>query len=138
MPLASRLRRAYARAHYVVLDTPPVVIRIGRPSTELDAVLAARGAGSAAFITAANPRSRRVGARANALAHRLLKRALARRSRAWLDGEGRDPSARWPAEASVLIVGASRREARAMGRRFRQNAIVYAQRGRPPELLVLA
>ena len=52
-------------------------------------------------------------------------------------GEGSDPEGEWPHEPSFLVVGISRAEAEALGRRFGQLAIVYARKGEPPELVEL-
>jgi hypothetical protein len=52
-------------------------------------------------------------------------------------GEGRDPAGKWPAEPSVLAVGMSRHEAMVMGRSYEQNAIVFIEKGKAPELVVL-
>ena len=52
-------------------------------------------------------------------------------------GEGRDPRGEWPAEASVLVLGISRREAEILGRSYEQNAIVFIERGQAPELALL-
>jgi hypothetical protein len=37
----------------------------------------------------------------------------------------------------VLAIGISRENAEAAGRAFGQNAIVFAEKGKPPELVVL-
>ena len=52
-------------------------------------------------------------------------------------GEGRDPEGDWPAEPSVLAVGISRHEAEVIGRSYEQNAIVFIERGKAPELVAL-
>jgi hypothetical protein len=52
-----------------------------------------------------------------------------------LAGEGRDPGGQWHAEPSVLVAGIGRREARAMGRRFGQLAILVGHAGLPARLV---
>jgi hypothetical protein len=56
---------------------------------------------------------------------------------ACFEGEGRDPQGRWTPERSALVVGIPRQDAEAVGRAFGQNAIVFVERGRAPELIVL-
>jgi putative PIN family toxin of toxin-antitoxin system len=56
----------------------------------------------------------------------------------WLEGEGRDPEGRWVAEPSLLVLGIAREEAQALGRQLEQNAIVFVEKGRAPELVLLA
>jgi len=53
------------------------------------------------------------------------------------EGEGRDPQGRWKPERSALVVGIPRAGAESVGRAFGQNAIVFVERGRAPELVVL-
>ena len=124
---------AYRRSTYAVFH-PRLVFRIGRPSPALDRLLEAAGARSAAFLTAANPRSEPRPATQNLAALQRMKKALKHPFRR---GEGRSADRRWR-EPSLLVLGISRREAEALGREFGQNAIVFAEKGRAPELLVLA
>jgi len=57
--LKQELLDAFMKAHFVVFGTPDFTLRIGKPSAPLDALLEAAGAAHAAFITAANPHSKR-------------------------------------------------------------------------------
>lgn len=66
-----------------------------------------------------------------------LKRYLGLHDFAFFEGEGRGRFGEWPPEPSILAFELSRAEASAIGRRFRQNAIVYVRRGRPAELVML-
>jgi putative PIN family toxin of toxin-antitoxin system len=132
MPLDPRLIAAYEKALYTVLDGP--VLRIGQRNPALESLLDAQGATTAAFITAANPRGEPRSHAANEQAMAELRGAL---SWPFLPGEGRDPEGRWPAEPSLLVVGISRGEAEALGRRFEQNAIVFVEKGAAPELVML-
>jgi hypothetical protein len=137
MPLDPQLLAAYLVAEYVVLGEPELVLRIGEASDALDALLAADGAESAAFVTAANPHGRIAGTTENVLATTALLEAQREAGYACYPGEGRDPQGEWPTEPSVLVVGIARREAEVLGRSYEQKAIVFAERGRPPELVLL-
>jgi putative PIN family toxin of toxin-antitoxin system len=132
MPLTPRTLRAYQKALYVVLGGP--VLRLGERNAELETLLEAQAAVTAAFVTAANPRGEPRSHAANQAAMAELQAALA-----WpfYPGEGRDPEGRWPAEPSLLIVGIPRGEAEALGRRFGQNAIVFVEKAGAPELVLL-
>ena len=132
MPLTPQLIEAYEQALYV-LDAGPV-LRIGARSSELDRLLDEHGARAAAFVTAANPRGEERPSEANAAAMAALRASL---GRPWLAGDGRDPAGRWSAEPSVLVLGISRPEAEALGRRLEQNAIVFVEKGGAPELVLL-
>src|SRR5262247_2216821 len=96
--------------------------------------LEAHAAATAAFITAANPHGEERASAANEAAMAALRASL---SWPWLPGEGRDPAGRWRAEPSVLLLGISRAEAEALGRRLEQNAIVFVKKGHPAELVLL-
>ena len=132
MPLTPELIEAYESAVYV-LDAGTVV-RIGSHSADIDQLLQAHGVASAAFVTAANPRGEERASAANEVAMAELRGSLAW---PWLPGEGRDPAGRWSAEPSLLILGISRAEAEALGRRLEQNAIVYVEKGDAAELVLL-
>src|SRR6266545_2088435 len=53
------------------------------------------------------------------------------------EGEGRDPQGRWRPERSALVVGIPRADAEGVGRAFGQNAIVFVEKGRAPQLVLL-
>ena len=132
MPLTPELIQAYEKALYVLHEG--TVLRIGEPSAALESLLQAHAAATAAFVTAANPRGEERSNAANEAAMSMLTASLA-----WpyLPGEGRDPEGRWRAEPSVLVLGISRPEAEALGRRLEQNAIVFVEKGAAPELVLM-
>jgi hypothetical protein len=137
VPLRPDLLEAYRKAHYVVFGAPELVIRIGERNDELDALLEADGLDTAAYLTAANPGGELQSKTENELACAALHQVLADAGYTCYLGEGRDPAGGWPAEPSVLALGISRREAQVIGRSYEQNAIVFIERGKPPELVVL-
>ena len=132
MPLTPVLIESYERALYA-LDSGSV-LRIGVHDPDLDRLLATHGASTAAFVTAANPRGEARSWAQNEAAMAALQASLAL---PWLPGEGRDPEGRWSPEPSLLVLGIARADAEALGRRLEQNAIVFIERGRAPELLLL-
>ena len=137
MLLRPDLIAAYRKAHYVVHGRPEIVLRIGEPNLDLDALLEADGAATAAYVTASNQRGEQRSEAENALAFNALKSFLQKKPYRCRPGEGRDPKGRWPAEPSMLVIGIARAQAEALGRRFGQNAIVFAEKGRAPELVLL-
>jgi len=132
------LLAAYLGAQYGVHSEPAIVLRIGERSEALDALLEDADVETAAFVTAANPGGRPADPADNALATEALVHAQREVGYACVLGEGRDPRGEWPAEASVLVLGISRREAEILGRSYEQNAIVFIERGQAPELALLA
>jgi len=136
--MPSDLVLAYRATNYVAFnDSREFLIRIGRHSLVIDGLLARMKTRSGAFITAWNPYSRNLSPGANACRDRELKSYLNAHGFAFLAGEGRGRIGEWPPEPSVLAFGMLRVRAACIGRRFRQNAIVYVPLGRPAELVTL-
>jgi hypothetical protein len=136
--MQSGLLSAYRTTDYVAYGKRGVVvIRIGHQSMVVDGLLARMHVRDAAFITAWNPFSKALSFRANKYWDRELKRFLSVRGFAFVEGEGRGRMGEWPPEPSVFAFGISRAEASVIGRRYRQNAVVYVPRGRPAELVML-
>jgi len=116
---------AYARTEYAAGG---VAARIGRRSAALDALLRAKGARHAGFVTAWNPFSRRMPRGWN---ERMLARLReAARGRVLAEGWGRGKG--W-AERHLLIAGDPRWLTQT-ARRFRQLAIVMVRPGHPARL----
>jgi hypothetical protein len=137
MPAGPDLIVAYLGADYVVFGEPELVLRIGEANAALDALLDAEGAQTAAYVTAANPQGRIAGQTENVLATTALLEAQREAGYACYTGEGRDPQHEWPAEPSVLVLGITRAEAEVLGRGYEQHAIVFIERGKAPELVML-
>jgi hypothetical protein len=137
-PVSPETRAAYEKAQYVVFALPEIVLRIGEASAGLDELLEADGVRTAAYLTAANPRGEPASRADNDSAAAALHDALLAEGYLCYGGEGRDPEGRWTPEPSLLVLGISRARASELGRQFEQNAIVFVERGRAPELLMLS
>jgi hypothetical protein len=137
MAATPELIAAYEKALYVVFGKPELVIRIGERNADLDELLEAEGASTAAFVTAANPGGVATSSWKNEIANAALVESLTKAGYRCFEGEGRDPEKRWKPERSALVVGIPRAEAEAVGRAFGQNAIVFVERGCAPELVLL-
>ena len=136
MTLPREQIEAYRDADYVVLGDDELVLRIGEPSARLDALLDSLGAPCAAFLTAANPRSQPHSGSENAILNLALLKLVDSAGYPRYDGEGRSPDGSWR-EPSTLVIGIFRENAEALGRLFSQNAIVFIERGKAPELVLL-
>lgn len=134
--LATKLQDAFDKTRYVVmLPAAKTIIRAGKPvPPAIDKVLADAGASSWAYVTAWNPGSVKQTADENNRRHVELQAAVTAGGWESFPGEGVGVSA-WLAEKSLLIIGASREDGLALGRRFEQLAIVFGERGQPAELL---
>jgi hypothetical protein len=121
-----RLLRAYRRTRY---SAAGVVVRIGRCMP--DALFAQIGAREAVFVTAWNPRSRRMPSGWNA----RMQQRLAERLRRFVVVPADGTLGRWH-EAHLLVAADVRRMLR-MARVFRQFGVVAVRRGRPARLVLL-
>jgi len=136
------LLRAYHATDFIV-RRPRLTIRVGRRCAMLDRLLTRVNVKEWAFVTAWNPGSRPLSRQANDARHRRLLRHLARwkrskpdRARTWFAGVGRPRDGLWKPELSVLILGISAVDARRLGARFGQVAIVAGTQGRAARLLL--
>lgn len=130
------LREAYLQTTYRVVGAPePVDIRIGHRSRALDRLLQENGVQNWAFVTASNPRSRRLPDRDNAKRNTEMKQSLQQGGWQMLDGMGLPCSPEWQPEHSVLILGIDRDAAMKVALRWEQNAIVCGTIGQPAELV---
>ena len=130
------LWRAYERTHFNVhISGEELSIRVGAHNPKLDVELERLNATRWAYLTASNPDSRQLSIEENMVRNAELAGLVRDRGNEVLAGYGRDATAQWPPEASVLVVGISRREARELGRRFGQLAIVAGHKGYPARLL---
>jgi len=137
VPIRPDLLAAYRKALYVVHGAPDLVIRVGEPNATLDELLDADGLDTAAYLTAANPGGDLQSKTENELSCAALHQGLADAGYICYLGEGRDPEGDWPAEPSILALGVTRHDAMVIGRSYEQNAIVFIERGKAPELVVL-
>ncbi len=121
------------------VDAAPAafVLRIGEHSPPLAALLRAHAAAGAAYLTAWNPSSTQAPAADNAAAQAALMAALSDRATRVIAGWGADPEGRWPPEASLLAVGLSLADAKALADRFGQDAFVWSGDDARPQLILL-
>lgn len=149
--IAPHLIAAYRDAHYELSAdssaglAAPFVLRVDVASPELLDLYRRHNVSQAAYLTACNPHSTVLSdadnrARMDELVRALAGQGSARmktRSYTILLGRGTDPSGAWPGEASVLVLGMSESEARDLGTRFGQNALLQAGADGVPRLVLL-
>lgn len=128
---------AYRSTNYRVLGQEPFVMNIGQSSKPLQKLYDEHCCRSAAFITAWNPFSQPTDDAENSRLQALLETELSVASTALFAGMGEDPSGQWPGEKSTLALGLSLTNARSIGIRFKQNALVWMDQDAKPELFIL-
>ena len=130
VPESTRL--AYEATAYHVEAAPgilqeSIILRHGQSAEPLDSALARLGAQDWTFITAWNPLSKE--AADNDRAQLRLRADLEAGKFTLLEGKGVGDG--WPAEPSLLVLGISREDALALGRRHGQHAVVIGRAGEP-------
>ncbi len=129
--------KAYRETEYGVEDDAPFYLSIGRFSEPLARLQARHGVDCSAYLTACNPFGRLAGAGFNARRQRQLADDLRGMNRLFLSGAGRHPNGTWPPEPSFLVLGLTRGEARALGDKYEQNAVVCCGPRAVPRLVLL-
>lgn len=129
--------RAYRETEYRVLGDRPFAMRIDETCPALAALHARHGVSCSAFVTACNPHSLALSAQENLARQAELAHALAVQGGVCLPGLGILPDGTWPGEDSFLVLGLARDAAGTLGRRFGQNAIVWASTDAIPRLILL-
>ena len=122
---------------YRVHGEVPLLLRIGAKSAGLSALHDAHRVDASAFITACNPLSQVTATDLNAAQQRELADEIQRRSLVCIGGIGAQPPNQWAPEPSFLVLGLSLEAAKALGIRFKQNAIVWSGRDAVPQLVLL-
>jgi hypothetical protein len=129
---------AYRATNYAIqYPEGELIVRIGLRNPELTALMAEQAARSGAYLTAWNPYSQIVTTEANAAANTLLESILDQAGLRHLPCLGQDPTGQWTAEPGFWILDADRRWLQRLGRRFSQNALVFAGPNGVPRLLNL-
>ena len=101
-------------------------LQVGKNHPPLHTFFALYGTDSCAFVTAVNPRGQALAATENQRRHAELRSLLEQRRCTHFEGVGAHPSNGWPPEPGFLVFGLGLDEARDLGRRFDQDAIVWA------------
>jgi hypothetical protein len=124
-----RLLRAWRATDYVV---GTVLVRIGRRSAAMDALLARIGARTGVFVTAWNPLARAMPAGWNP----RMQRHLTERLRRYVSLQAGGSLRRW--HEAHLLVAADQQPIVRLARLFRQRGVVLVARRRPARLVLLS
>lgn len=135
--LPAGLIAAYRAARYQVGQAQPFVLTVDAQSPELAALLRAESRDGAVFLSAWNPFGVEKSRTENDARQALLAGELRDSGLRAIAGFGSDPAGCWSGEASVLVLGLDRAQACELGRRYQQNAILWAGADAIPRLLLL-
>lgn len=101
---------------------------------QLEDFLEEQNCNTCAIITAWNPGSVTQTVSQNTRNNRKLEADLRKVSALVLPGSNIDPDNRWPSEESFFAFGIFAENAVQLGRKYGQNAIVWLEKSRQPEL----
>lgn len=130
--------RAYLATDYRLGHTNrDIVLTIGKHSERLAAWFADSGVSCGAFLTAYNPRGTEQSKAANVKAHAKLAANLREIGLPVIEGSGSEKGSKWPSEKSYFALGLALAPAKAIGRHFDQDAIVWVGADAMPLLVLL-
>jgi hypothetical protein len=133
--ISAELIRSYQQTDYIVLlEAQQFVLKIDIYSASLRDLHTEFHVTSSAFITAYNPRSKIYSQAQNVIWQDQLEKDLRSAGFIIINGIGHDPDKQWPGEPAFLVIGISLNDARALGQKYEQNAIVYSQQDAIPKL----
>ena len=114
-----------------------ISLRIDEHSEALALLFARAGYTRGLFITAFNPHGQAQSEEANEAAHLRLDKELRRLYAIVIDGAGADPGGEWPPEKSFFALGVDLESSKIIGKRYKQDAIVWAGKDAIPKLILL-
>lgn len=128
------LRTAYLNTSYQV-PSMHLVLTISQTNPELDRILTGHQLHTWAFITAWNPFSRQLNPDENINRNLLLEIDL--KPYTYYPGMGVGNDETWDPEPSFLVLGVPYDEAKALGNKYQQNAIVWGEKNQACQLVIL-
>jgi hypothetical protein len=129
--------QAYRETHFCVEGEMSMTLLVDQRNELLAELHEATGVELSAFITAYNPFSQVCDDADNARRQEALAGELRELGFNFIDGIGQHPSGEWPGEPSFLVLGISLETAKELGKRYGQNAIIWAGANAVPQLVLL-
>ncbi len=135
----SKYQEIYQDAHYLVLlpgdsgTDNEVSFSINQQNLEIDKLMDMHGKKTACFITACNPKGKRIDEKENLMRMQELESVLQQKQLPYYYGQGGDSKGAW-IEKSLLIVGIDKDVADQLAHQYEQNAVVWFELGNTPTL----
>lgn len=131
--LTKELTESYKATTYRV-PSLNLDIRIDEKIPLLDLILKTKNAETWAFITAWNPESKILSLKENRSRNDMLQSKL--EAYQIFEGSGIPENSDWEPEESIFIIGITKEYALELGRKFKQNAIVFGSINGTAELII--
>lgn len=135
--IAADKQAAYRETHFRVGAPASLTLLIGEANPRLAELMQQHGVDCCAFVTSCNPNGQELDSATNARRLSELRDGLVSRGLEVFEGQGAHPSNGWPPEPSFLVLGLRLDDARALGRRWDQDAVVWAGTDAIPQLVLL-
>lgn len=135
--LPNELVNAYKSTNFEVNYETPFVLKVGIFSEDLQSLLSKFNHNTGCFITAYNPESIEKTLIENKTAQEQLYSDLSAINCTIFNGFGSDPVGNWDGEPSYFAIGISKENSQRLGKKYRQNAIVWCDQKCIPELVLL-
>ena len=132
--ISEELLLGYEATCYSILN-PKIDIYIKKENQELQSFLREHNFTSWCFITAWNPFSEALSYEENNVLNQLLEADL--NCYSVFSAKGQDTLGDWPAEISFFVGNISREQAIHLGKKYKQNAIVFGEIDALAELVIL-
>lgn len=129
--------QAYLETNYHVYGEAPMTLNIGVANAGLATLHTSHSVESSAYVTACNPFSQALTDSVNNERQTVIARELQQHGMTYINGIGEHPTNGWTRAQSFLVLGLSRDDARRLGARHEQNAIVWCGLDAVPELVLL-
>ncbi|MEY3160102.1 MAG: hypothetical protein RIT25_93 [Planctomycetota bacterium] len=117
---------AWRELHYVLRGPQPLTLRIGTECRALAPLYVRWGVDSCTFVTAGNPEGKPLDGTTNAARHAALRSELEHRRIPFLESAGGTGDDGKPQEPGLFVFGLGLDEARALGTKWEQHALVWA------------
>jgi len=112
-------------------------LRIGQKNQTLEEFLIDNNEFTWAFISAYNPFSQSLSEMENKARHKQLTIWLKAKGFRYSTGYGVPSNLDWQPEKSVFVIGISKLKAIELGNELEQNAVIFGNLGKAPELVLL-
>jgi len=135
MIISDDLASAYRNTRYCVRRPQgEIALRVDEQSAPVDALLRAAGRQTWVFITADNP-GLVADATGNPARRARLLTDVQELGLPWFTGYSLADDASWPAEESLLVMGLTEEDGKALGRKYGQIAVLAGTLGGPARLV---
>ena len=135
--LSQELIAAYSSTNFEVHAETRIVLKVGEFNQNLKLIFSQLNHSTACFITAYNPESIELSVHENQSAQQELYDDLVSLDCTIFNGFGSDPDGNWEGEPSYFASGIAFIDAKNLGKKYRQNAIVWCDQKCIPELVLL-